>query len=397
MCVGNGFDLQAQRSNIDGFVEQYVDGRCDIGIIVGNGSERQLFIESRFDLSRSFGETEPRVDDHTAGCGGIERDRRGNFVIAAMHACGSQPSSRDPFDGFEHMFIRFDGVIDPALCGDAEPFLVVIDEDGDCLVVDQKLSDDVAQFARSENGYMGAFGDVEKIDDGFAGCHDPCKQRLGIGNARREGGEVFLFGYDEIAHISFGVHAGDLHIPAGIGIARKATFAFAAGNGIVDKHAGIFFDFHAGGAGFTDDADGKSAGNKRVFRLRVACKSAKLRAGEQKLRDFDLGLRVAREIVGPFFRRQDFGRKNFPDLHSTPFHSRKKSVQFRVKYYNAKRSNLQANRTEKKQKGQIGPRKGEKGGKGRVKRAAERKRDEKSGGLQGGRKKKKFFSESGMN
>lgn len=46
------------------------------------------------------------------------------------------------------MFIRFDGIIDPALCGDAEPFLVVIDEDGDCLVVDQKLSDDVAQLDR---------------------------------------------------------------------------------------------------------------------------------------------------------------------------------------------------------------------------------------------------------
>ena len=353
MCFGNGFDLQMQRSNIDGFVEQKVDGRCNVGIIVGNGCERQLFVESRFDLCGSFGETESRVHDHAAGCGSIERDRRGDIVITAMHACGSQPSSRDPLDCFEHMFIRFDGIIDPALCGDAEPFLVVIDEDGDCLVVDQELSDDIAQFPRSENGYMGAFGNVEKIDDGFAGCHDPGKKSFGIGDAWRERGKVFLLGYDEIAHISFGVHAGDLHIPAGIGISGKAAFAFAAGNGIVDKYAGIFLDFDAGGAGFTDDADGKPAGNKRVFRLRVACKSAKLRAGKQKLRDFDLGLCVAREIVGSFFRSQDFGRKNFPDLHSTPFLSRKKSVEFRVEYYNAKRLNLQANRTEKKQKGHI--------------------------------------------
>ena len=354
MRFGNGFDLQVQRSNIDGFVEQNVDGRCNIGVIVGNGGERQLFVESRFDLCGSFGKTESRIDDHAAGGSGIERDRRGDVVIAAMHACGSQPSSRDPLDGFEHMFIRFDGIIDSALRGDAEPFFVVIDENGDCLVVDQKLCDDVAQFTRSENGYMGAFGDVKKIDDGFTGCHDPCKKRFCIGNTGGKGRKVFLFGYDEIAHISFGVYACDLHIPAGIGISRKAAFAFAAGNGIMDKHAGIFFDFDAGRAGFTDDADGKSAGNKRVFRLRVACKSAKLRTGKQKLRDFDLGLRVAREIVGSFFRRQDFGRKNFPDLHSTPFLSRKKSVQFRVKYYNAKRLNLQANRTEKKQKGQIG-------------------------------------------
>ena len=238
--VGDGVDLQAKRGDVDRFVQQQVDGRCDVGIVVGNGSEGELFIERGFDLSVRFGEPEARADDHTAGSRRFERDIGGNVVVAAMHAGSGESPSRDAEDGVEHGFVCFDGVIDAALRRDLKPFLVVVDEDGYGLVVDEQLCDDIAEFSRAEDSDMGAFGDMESVDDRFARGDDPRKERFGIGDAGRKGGEIFLFGHDEVAHIPFGVDAGYLHVAAGIGVAREAAFAPAAGNGIVNEYARIF-------------------------------------------------------------------------------------------------------------------------------------------------------------
>ncbi len=262
-----------------------------------------------------------------------------------MHACGGEPSARDAFHRGEEIFVGFDGVIDAALCGGFEPLLVAVDEDGHGLVVDQKLCEDVPEFARAENGDVRTFGDFQPVDDGFADGDDPRKERFGIRNGGGERGKVFLVRDDEVAHVSLGVDARDLHVSAGVGIAGEALIARTAGNGVVDEHAGIFFDFDAGGARFSHDAHGKPSGHERVFGFRRAAIGAQFGVREQNLRDFYFRLGVLCEIVRSFFRGQDFGGKDFPNHHSTPFFVRERGLaaNSRMKYYNATFRILQAN------------------------------------------------------
>ena len=236
-----------------------------------------------------------------------------------MHRRARQPAARDALDFGEHLFVGAHGVVNAALRRRFQALFVRVDENGDGLVIDEQLGKDVPQFSRAEHGNVRTLGKVQLVDDVFRRRHDARKQRFRIRYRRGQGGEVGFLRHDKVAQVSFRVDARDLYVAAVVLVSRKAVFAFAAGGGVVQEHARVFFHLHAVLARFAHNAHGKPPRNKGIARLGRSAIGAQLGAGEKDVCHFHLCLRAAGKIVGSLFRGENLGRENFPNLHKTPF------------------------------------------------------------------------------